>query len=97
MNHHINKSDIVERLSTKLGSIAINEINSAVNYILKHMREAISEERNIAIRGFGTFQSKQHLERNIYNPITKQLEKTPARIASHFKAGKILQDKLNKS
>lgn len=92
----IHKSDIVSRLGKKLNNIPLDDVNSGVNLILKCMRQALCNNRIIAIRGLGTFRLHHYPERALYHPQKETQERLEARKVPRFKAGQVLSSKLSK-
>ncbi len=91
----IHQSDIVARLGKILNNLPLEDIRLGVNCILTRLSEALCEGQMIAIRGFGTFTCEEKPERSFYHPQLGVNKTLKARSVARFKAGKILQKRLN--
>lgn len=90
----MNKSDLVNAISTKTG---MNKKNSeaALNAFVSTIEDALKEGDKVTLVGFGTFEVRERAERKGRNPQTKQEISIPASKAPVFKAGKSLKDTVN--
>jgi nucleoid DNA-binding protein len=91
----IHQSDIVARLGKTLNNLPLEDIRLGVHCILTRMTQALCDQQMISIRGFGTFTCEEKPERTFYHPILKVNKTLKARAVARFKAGKILQKRLN--
>jgi len=89
------RSTLAKQLFQTMDNIPQTDINIAVNLLIRTMRKAICEKRTIAIRGFGTFSLRCHPARKTRNPKTGAIFIKEKNYLPHFKAGKILQEKIN--
>ena len=90
----MNKSDLVNAISTKTG---LNKKNSesALNAFVSTIEEALKGGDKVTLVGFGTFEVRERAERKGRNPQTKEEISIPASKAPVFKAGKSLKDNVN--
>jgi nucleoid DNA-binding protein len=93
----IQQSEIVNRLGQKLNNLPLEDIRLGVICLLTRMKEALTKKQTISIRGFGTFTNEEMPERTFYHPKLKVKKILKARAVARFKAGKILQDAMNKN
>jgi nucleoid DNA-binding protein len=91
----IHQSDIVIRLGKTLNNLPIEDIRLGVHHILTKMSEALCDKKTISIRGLGTFTCTEKPARTFYHPLLKENKTLKARAVARFKAGKILQKRLN--
>ena len=89
------KSDIVKDLQGHFQKIPNNNVEHIIESIFKYLSNALSEGRNIEIRGLGTFNVKKMPARNARNPKTGEKVNTPEKKTIHFKMSKDLFKKLN--
>jgi integration host factor subunit beta len=71
------------------------EVESAVNFLLKHMANALVQGERIEIRGVGGFDLHHRASRRARNPKTGEAVQLPAKVALHFKPGKDMKDRVN--
>jgi DNA-binding protein HU-beta len=90
----MNKSDLVNAISTKTG---MNKKNSeaALNAFVSTIEETLKQGEKVTLVGFGTFEVRERAERKGRNPQTKEEISIPASKAPVFKAGKSLKDNIN--
>ena len=88
------KADIVELIAEKTG-FTIKDIKVVVEGFIDEVKEALSEDKHIEIRGFGTFKVKNHKQRKARNPRTNQEVVVPSRKKAFFKVSKELNKALN--
>ena len=89
------KSEFVRALNEKLPDIQLDDVESAVNCLLKHMADALVQGERIEIRGFGSFNLHHRPPRSARNPKTGEMFQLPAKVAIHFKPGKEMRDRVN--
>ena len=88
------KSDIVKTLQGHYQEIPNTDVERIVESIFKYLGNALSEGKNIEIRGLGTFKIKNMPERNARNPKTGEKVNTPEKKTIHFKMSKDLFKKF---
>jgi len=91
------KSEFVRTLNEKLPGSQLDDVESAVNCLLKHMADALVKGERIEIRGFGGFDRHHRPPRSARNPKTGEMFQLPAKAAVHFKPGKEMKDRVNAS
>ena len=64
------KSDIVKTLQGNFQKIPNTDVERIVESVFKYLGNALSDGKNIEIRGLGTFKIKNMHERNARNPKT---------------------------
>ena len=89
------KSELVRALNEKLPDIQLDDVESAVNCLLKHMADALVQGERIEIRGFGSFNLHHRPPRSARNPKTGEMFQLPAKVAIHFKPGQEMRDRVN--
>ncbi len=87
------KANIVDRVASATG---ITKIDTAaiVDGFLNSVVEAISQNKTIELRGFGTFKVVKRAKRTGRNPRTGEEVKIPERYMPVFKPSKELKNRL---
>ena len=81
------KSEFVRALNENLRGSRLDDMESAVNCLLKYMADALVQGERIEIRGFGSFDLRNRPARTARNPRTGEAVNSPAKKAVHFKPG----------
>jgi len=97
----LSKADIVEWIvKNKNINIPKKDVFKIVDAIFKIIIREIENSKNgnkIQISGFGTFHIKKRAPKIGRNPKTKEEKVIPERLGVSFKAGKVLERRLNKT
>lgn len=88
------KADMVELIAERTG-YTVKDIKTILENFLDEVKSALSENKHIEIRGFGTFKVKKHKARKARNPRTNQEVTVPARQKAFFKVSKEMNKMLN--
>ena len=91
------KSDLIEKIALSQGQLAFKDIELSVKLIIDHMAQALSAGERIEIRGFGSFSLHYRAPRKGRNPKTGQTVELMGKYVPHFKPGKALRERVNKS
>jgi integration host factor subunit beta len=91
------RSELVRALNEKLHDSRLDDVELAVNCLLKHMSDGLVLGERIEIRGFGSFNLHHRPPRNARNPKTGEAVNLPAKVVVHFKPGKEMRDQVNAS
>lgn len=78
------RADISQAVSRESG-LCIGAADKAVTAVLSQMKELVAEG-GLSIRGLGSFQAREKLERKGRNPKTGEIAKIRARRVVQFKA-----------
>ena len=90
------KSDIVKDLQGHFQKIPNNNVEHIIESIFKYLSNALSEGRNIEIRGLGTFKIKKMPVRNARNPKTGEAIQIEEKNKVKWKSSKLLNYRINK-
>ncbi len=93
----MNKSDLLEIISSKLANLSKKEIDLIVDTIFHKMTDALVRDERIEIRGFGSFEVRTRPARVGRNPKTGEKVFVGTRRVPFFKVGKELKEKINSS
>ena len=89
------KSELVRALNEKLPDSRLDDVEAAVNCLLKHMADALVQGERIEIRGFGSFDLHHRAPHIARNPRTGEAVDLPAKVKVHFKPGKEMRDRVD--
>ena len=89
------KSDILKKLELKHQNLSESDIEQIFNIFIKKITFAFKENKNVELRGFGTFTKKINKAKEVRNPKTNEKIFKKENFKLHFKIGKILHNKLN--
>lgn len=85
----MNKTELTASVAEKSGLSKV-DAKKAVDAIFESIQEALTNEEQVAIIGFGTFSVVERGERQGINPLTKQAITVPACKKAKFKVGATL-------
>lgn len=91
------KSELVERIASRMPNLTIKDVDKIVNVIFQRMTQALADGDRVEIRGFGAFSVRLRKPRIAINPKNKKSVNVPERRIIHFKTGKELHNRLNAS
>jgi len=89
------KSELIERLSEKFPSLALNIIEDAVKEIIEQMTQSLVNGNRIEIRGFGSFSLHYRAPRLGRNPKTGEKVELGSKYVPYFKPGKNLKERVD--
>jgi len=90
------KSELVRALNEKLPDSRLDDVESAVNCLLKHMADALVQGERIEVRGFGSFDLHHRPARIARNPKSGESLSLPAKVKVHFKPGSATRSRVQK-
>jgi integration host factor subunit beta len=91
------KSDLITRLAERFPQLVAKDADFAVKMILDALSEALVKGDRIEIRGFGSFSLNYRPPRVGRNPKSGDKVRVPEKWVPHFKAGKELRERVDKS
>lgn len=91
------KSELIERIALRLDQLPVKDVELAVRVLLDTMSDALSQGERIEIRGFGSFSLHYRGPRTGRNPKTGDAVALSGKYVPHFKPGKELRDRVNRS
>ena len=89
------KSDILRKLELKHKHLSESDIEQIFNLFIKKILFALTNNKNVELRGFGTLKKKVNKAKQVRNPKTNEKLYKKENFKLHFKTGKILHSKLN--
>ena len=91
------KSELIEALSQKQSQLVYKDVELAVKTLLDQMAQTLASGERIEIRGFGSFSLHYRPPRTGRNPKTGDSVTLASKYVPHFKPGKELRDRVDKS
>jgi integration host factor beta subunit len=89
------KSELVDKLSEKNGTLTRKESETIVNLIFDSMGDALRGGEKVEIRGFGSFTVREREAREARNPKSGDVVDIPAKKVPFFKTGKELRERVD--
>jgi len=93
----ITKSDMIEMLATEQPQLAYRDVELAVKGLLERMSEALERGERIEVRGFGSFSLHHRPARVGRNPKTGESVTVPDKYVPHFKPGKEMRERVDRT
>lgn len=90
----MNKAQLIEAIATKTSQTKVMA-EIMLDATLQSITEALAENEEVKLVGFGTFSKTKRKARQGRNPKTGETVKIPSANIPKFKAGKDLKDALN--
>ena len=91
------RSQLLQKLCNLHPRILRKDIEKIVKIIFIEITEAFRENKNIEIRGFGTYKIVKRKARTGRNPKNSELIQIPEKRAIKWKTSKIFFNRLNKN
>lgn len=93
----VTKSELIDSLTNRFRHLAHREIEQAVKALIEYMSDTLSVGERIEIRGFGSFSLHFRPPRMGRNPKTGASVPLDSKFVPHFRPGKELRDRVNRS
>ena len=93
----ITKSELIERIASKQNHLAHKDIELSIKSIIEQMSTTLAGGNRIEIRGFGSFSLHFRPPRIGRNPKTGDAVSLPGKHVPHFKPGKELRERENRT
>ncbi|WP_108651294.1 HU family DNA-binding protein [Dongshaea marina] len=90
----MNKSQLIDRIAEG-ADISKASANRALDSFVEAITEAMKQDDQVALVGFGTFSVRERSARSGRNPQTGETIQIAAAKVPAFKAGKALKDAVN--
>ncbi len=91
------KSELINRIANKIDALSLKDVELSVNHIIDRMSKELGKGGRIEIRGFGSFSNHYRPPRKAHNPKTGERVYTTAKYTPHFKPGKDMRERVNRS
>lgn len=91
------RSELIELMASRQDQLSAKDVELAVKLIIDHMAETLAAGERIEIRGFGSFSLHYREPRRGRNPKTGDTVELDGKHVPHFKPGKELRERVNRS
>ena len=91
------RSELIELMADGQSQLSAKDVELAVKLMIEHMAETLSSGERIEIRGFGSFSLHYREPRQGRNPKTGDSVELEGKHVPHFKPGKELRERVNRS
>ena len=91
------KSEIIIKLNQKFKSLSLTDTEKILDLFLDKISNSLYQNRNIEIRGFGSFKKKINKAKFVRNPKTNEKIFKKETYKIHYKISKVLHGRINSS
>lgn len=91
------RSELIDLIASRQTQLSAKDVELAVKLMIEHMAETLAEGERIEIRGFGSFSLHYREPRRGRNPKTGDSVQLEGKYVPHFKPGKELRERVNRS
>ena len=91
------RSELIELMASQQNQLTTKDVELAVKLMIDHMAESLTSGGRIEIRGFGSFSLHYREARQGRNPRTGDAVELEGKYVPHFKPGKDLRERVNRS
>ena len=91
------RSELIELMASQQNQLTTKDVELAVKLMIDHMAESLTSGERIEIRGFGSFSLHYREARQGRNPKTGDAVELEGKYVPHFKPGKDLRERVNRS
>ena len=91
------RSELIELMASQQNQLTTKDVELAVKLMIDHMAESLTSGERIEIRGFGSFSLHYREARQGRNPKTGDAVELEGKYVPHFKPGKDLRARVNRS
>ncbi len=89
------KAELVDKISEKKPSLTRKQMEVIVNTVLDSIKDALSRDDKVEIRGFGSFRIRNRRAKEGRNPRTGEAVSVPPKKVPFFKAGKEMREMVD--
>jgi integration host factor subunit beta len=89
------KAELVDKIAEKKTSLTRKQVEVVVNTVLDGIKDALSKEDKVEIRGFGSFRVRYRRAKEGRNPKTGETVSVPPKKVPFFKAGKEMREMVD--
>ena len=90
------KSDLLEQLTTQNTSFSTSDSKIALDSLIDHLSNLLSEKQRIEIRGFGAFSVRERKPIRGRNPKSVKAIELDIRSLIYFRPSKLIKNRINK-
>ncbi len=89
------KAELVDKIAEKKSGLTRKDVEAVVNTVLDSIKDALSKEDKVEIRGFGSFRIRYRRAKTGRNPKTGETVSVPPKKVPFFKAGKEMREMVD--
>jgi integration host factor subunit beta len=89
------KAELVDKIAEKKPGLTRKQVEVVVNTVLEGIKDALSREDKVEIRGFGSFRIRFRRAKEGRNPKTGETVQVPPKKVPFFKAGKEMREMVD--
>ena len=89
------KAELVDKIAEKKPGLTRKDVEAVVNTVLDSIKDALSNEDKVEIRGFGSFRIRHRRAKTGRNPKTGETVSVPLKKVPFFKAGKEMREMVD--
>lgn len=86
------KAELIDRITELKPQFTRKQVETIVNIVLDGIKDALSREDKVEIRGFGSFRIRYRRAKEGRNPKTGEAVSVPPKKVPFFKAGKEMRE-----
>ena len=90
------KSDLLEKLTTQNNTFTATDSKIALDSLIDHLSNLLSEKHRIEIRGFGAFSIRERNPIRGRNPKSGKAIELDSRSLIYFRPSKLIKNRINK-
>jgi len=91
------RSELIDLMASQQTQLNAKDVELAVKLMIDHMADSLAGGERIEIRGFGSFSLHYREPRRGRNPKTGDSVELEGKFVPHFKPGKELRERVNRS
>jgi integration host factor subunit beta len=89
------KAELVDKIAEKKPGLTRKQVEVVVNTVFDGIKDALSREDKVEIRGFGSFRIRFRRAKEGRNPKTGETVQVPPKKVPFFKAGKEMREMVD--
>ncbi len=89
------KAELVDKIAEKKPGLTRRQVEVVVNTVLDGIKDALSREDKVEIRGFGSLRIRHRRAKEGRNPKTGETVQVPPKKVPFFKAGKEMREMVD--
>ncbi len=89
------KAELVDKIAENKPGLTRKQVEVIVNTVLDGIKDALSREDKVEIRGFGSFRVRHRRAKEGRNPKTGETVSVPPKKVPFFKAGKEMREMVD--
>ena len=90
------KSDLLKKLTTQNISFSTSDSKIALDALIDHLSDLLSDKQRIEIRSFGAFSVRERSPIRARNPKSGKAIELDSRSLIYFRPSKLIKNRINK-